>query len=208
MCRDSSFRLAGLCLVMALSLAGCAKGGSDSDFTMTFGNLLAYNTTNPPPIKPIVAATEKVDCPTVEIVDGQAAYRSYANASKSNDSVRMQLSFGEIARECTAADGRISIRVGVAGYVLAGPAGGAGSISVPVRISIRSQSNSKIVESKVIRVAATIPAGETQATFSFVTDPLVVPYLREQADQDYDIFVGFDQNAGPEPKPARKRRNG
>ena len=188
---------------MTLGLAGCGGRGSD-DFTTTFGNLLAYNTTKPPPISPTSALGElAVDCPTVGVTEGQAAYRS---GGADGSSVRYQFSFGELARECTAIDGKVTIRVGVSGYVLSGPAGGPGNYSVPVSVVVKSQDSEKVVASRVVRVSAAIKPGEAQAAFSFVADPIVVPYLRPEADQDYEIFVGFDPRGGAAEKPVRSSR--
>ena len=117
-----------------------------------------------------------------------------------------QFSLGDLARECRAQDGTISIRVGVSGYLLAGRAGATGTFSVPVRVSVRSLAEDRIVATRVIRVSAAIPAGEAQATFAVVADPLTVPYLRPQADQDYEIFVGIDPKGAAPEKPARRRR--
>jgi hypothetical protein len=141
----------------------------------------------------------------VNVAEGQAAYRAMAGAQ-----VRYQFSLGDIARECSAVDGTISIRVGVAGYLLAGPAGGAGTYSVPVKISVKSQADDRIVASRVVRVSASIANGDAQGTFTFIADPLTVPYVRPEADQDYEIFVGIDPKGAAPEKPARRpsRRRG
>jgi hypothetical protein len=188
---------------MVFALAGCgggARGGGDNSFTMAFGNLLAYNTTTPPPVAPL-GSELAVECPAVNVEEGQSAYRSMAGAE-----VRYQFSLGDLARECRAQDGTVSIRVGVSGYLLAGQAGASGTFSVPVRIVVRSQADERVVASRVMRVSATIPQGETQATFAVVADPLTVPYLRPEADQDYAIFVSLDPKGAAPEKPVRSRR--
>ena len=189
---------------LTLGLAGCGGKGGDG-FTSTFGNLLAYNSTKAPPLTPTssLEQTIAVECPTVGVTDGQAAYRS---GGADGSSVRYQFSFGELARECTAGNGQVTIRVGVSGYVLAGPAGGPGTYSVPVTILVKSQDTEQVVASRVVRVSATIKPGESQAAFTFVADPISVPYLRPEADQDYDIFVGFDPRGGAAEKPVRSSR--
>jgi hypothetical protein len=144
-----------------------------------------------------------VECPTVGVTEGQAAFRS---GGADGSSVRYQFSFGELARECTAGNGQVTIRVGVSGYVLAGPAGGPGNYTVPVSIMVRSQDTQKVVASRVVRVSAAIKPGESQSAFSFVADPISLPYLRPEADQDYEIFVGFDPRGGAAEKPVRSSR--
>jgi hypothetical protein len=165
----------------ALALTGCSGGGS------TIGNLIAFNSPTAPAaldMKPV----DKVECPFIDVPEGTAAVRIMAGGN-----IRHQYSLGDMSRECTVANGQISIRVGVTGRVLAGPAGGAGSFSVPVRVGIRRESDQKVLTSKSYRVSATIPPGGAQATFTVVSDPLTVPYTREQANEDYMVVVGFEQ---------------
>ena len=199
---------------MALLLAGCASdpgslqpGGSSISDKMA--NLLAFNTTTPPPITAPVAKAEivKVDCPTIEIQDGTASARFYAGGT-TNANVRHQFAIGTVARECTVSDNKIFIKVGVSGRAVLGPVGVAGTFSVPVRVAIRKESDGKPVVSKTYTASATIVTGEDDSgDFSFVTDPLVVPMLREQADQDYTILVGFDTAGKVAASPKKVKRH-
>ena len=85
------------------------------------------------------------------------------------------------------------IRVGIAGRVISGPAGGPGSFTLPVRVGVRREDNQQIVTSKVFSATATIPAGASNSTFAFVSEPVSVPYTREEANEDYMIVVGLDK---------------
>jgi hypothetical protein len=62
---------------------------------------------------------------------------------------------------------------------------------VPVRVAIKRDSDQKIIASKVYNVPATIPAGQLNTSFALVADPLVVPYLREEANLDYTVMIGL-----------------
>jgi hypothetical protein len=104
---------------------------------------------------------------------------------------------GDVARECSKVGDQIMIKVGVQGRVLLGPAGAPGSFSVPVRIAVRRDADGKAAAGKLYPIAATIPQGQTETDFALVADPLGVPYLRSEADQDYTILVGFDVQAKP-----------
>lgn len=195
-----------IALALAGGLAGCAAGGEDPGNTL--GNLFAYNTTKPPPVERSVKARD-VECPVVQVEEGQSAYRLYAGADHSNEGVRQQFSFGEMSRECTADESTVHMRVGISGYVQAGPAGGPGAFTVPIKVVIRRESDLQPAVVKTYRVNAAIAPGETSAPFSMVTEPLDVPFVSSAADEDYSIYVGFD--AGPAPavrKPARARRKG
>ena len=196
-----------------LSLAGCSSdigsmqpGNSGSD---KLANFLAFNTTTPPKIEQRAEAV-KVDCPTVEVQDGTAAARYYAGAP-TNDHVRYQFSVNDVARECSVQNGKIIIKVGVAGRALLGPAGSPGSYSAPVRIAIRKDStgaSGTALVSKVYTATATLTSDGSDAAFSVVSDPIEVPFLREQADQDYTVLVGFDTGARAAPSVRHKRRRG
>ena len=192
--------------LLALPLAGCGGAPSEGGIGSTLGNLIAFNSTTPPPAPVLKAAEIEVECPEVLVADGQASMRTYAGADRSNTGLRHQYSFGEMSRECRAQDGKIDIRVGVSGYVLAGPMGGPGSFQVPVRIFVRRDSDNQTVQSKTYRVAATIAADQSQAAFAVVTDPLTVPLIRTDASQDYSIFVGFDGSPDKPQKAAPKQR--
>jgi hypothetical protein len=190
-----------------LPLAGCGSSPSEGGIGSTLGNLIAFNSTTAPAPREFKGSNEvDVECPEVLVADGQSAMRTYAGADKSSAGLRHQYSFGEMSRECRAADGRIDIRVGVSGYVLSGPMGGPGAFQVPVRVSVRRDSDGQTVQSKTYRIAATIAADQAQAAFSVVTDPLTVPLLRTDASQDYSIFVGFDGTPDKPQKPAPKQR--
>ena len=185
-----------------LALGGCAATEklipSSDSVTATFGNLLAFNTTNPGSV-PAAAhpGDEPLRCPSLEVLDGTSSYRIYAGADQSNGNVRYQFSMGDVARDCTRSGNDILMKVGVEGRVLLGPAGAPGSFTVPVRIAVRRDSDQKPAAAKLYQVPATIAAGETAGSFTIVTDPIAVPFLTSHADDDYTILVGFDSATKP-----------
>jgi hypothetical protein len=195
-------------LAAAAALAGLAAGcgGDPGDrASSTLGNLLAFNSPNAPgpaPSAPDPRAPRLQTCPEVEVLDGGAALRVGGPAGSS---VRHQFSMTDVVRECQLAGGQLSIKVGVEGQVLIGPAGGAGAFSAPVRVAIRKESDQSIASSRVYRVAATVPPGGAQAPFRLVTEPLSVPFVSEMAADDYSVLVQFG-GAGSEQRERRRRR--
>jgi hypothetical protein len=188
--------------------AGCSSltGGDGSGNVLA--NLVLFNSSKQPPASPTPgAAPVNVDCPQIEVQDGTSAVRVYAGSDQSNANLRYQFSLGDTARDCQLVDGKLNIKVGVAGRVLIGPAGAPPSFTVPVRIAIRREIDGQAAVSQLYRVAATISPGETTTAFTLVSDPpLSVPFLHQDSDRDYTILVGFDQGAGPEKaKPPVKR---
>ncbi len=127
---------------------------------------------------------------------GESALRVGGEGSAS---VRHQFSVGEVARECAPAGNQATIKVGVKGRVVLGPAGQPGSYSAPLRISIRQQQGEKILVSKTYTVGASIPPGQTGASFTIVTDPFVIPFTTEHLADDYEVVVGFGKDAKAAP---------
>ncbi len=171
--------LTGAC---ALLLSGCSSVGS------SIGNLIAFNSTKAPEPVDMTRRVEKVDCPLVDVLEGGGHMQV-----GSGTGLRQQFTISETSRECSVVNGQIMIRVGIAGRVVSGPAGGPGSFTLPIRVGVRREDNQQIVTSKVFSATATIPAGASNSTFAFVSEPVSVPYIREEANEDYMIVVGLDK---------------
>ena len=80
------------------------------------------------------------DCPSVQVRTGAATLTSSATpGDPSATSLRYQVTIGTTARECRvgAAPGTVSLKVGMQGRVIVGPAGaGITNIDVPVRFAV------------------------------------------------------------------------
>jgi hypothetical protein len=141
-----------------------------------------------------------IDCPLVEVQDGTSAVRI---GGQSNDSVRYQFDITNTARECHIQGNQFSLKVGVAGHLLIGPAGSPGAYSTQLRLAIRRDSDQKAEISKSYKIEANTSGGP-QAPFQFVSEVFMLPFTHQQEDQDYTILVGFD-NAHPAEAPKRRR---
>ena len=112
--------------LMAVLLPWSAKAEDGNWFT----NMLKYGGTTVPPSQP--ADLGEVYCPTVDVAENGAALRSYGGRADDNAGLRSQITLGRLARECVRlADGSVSVKVGVEGQVLLGPAGPTGSVRGP-----------------------------------------------------------------------------
>ena len=143
-----------------------------------------------------------VDCPEIRVPPGESSLRIGGQESAS---VRHQFDVAQVARECGVAGKELTIKVGVKGRLLLGPAGSPGSYSAPLRIAIRQQQGEKLLASKVFTVGATIAPGTSGADFTVVTEPFVVPFTTEHAADDYEVVVGFGKDLKA-PVEKRKRR--
>jgi hypothetical protein len=183
------------CLTLAPAPSVASSGGG-SNF---FRNLFMYGGPTAPPSVP-EASTGVVDCPSVAVIPGAAALRSYAGGrGESPEALRSQLAIVDVARECIGRpDGSIVVKVGVEGRALIGPAGSAGQLEAPVRFVIKR--GDAVLANRSKRATVAIPQGGLQGTFTVVEDGLVVP----PNTGDFDIEVGL--GAGPAERPARKAR--
>ena len=87
------------------------------------------------------------------IADGGAALRV---GGPENASVRYQFNIGDTARQCDpAGPGQAALKIGVAGDVVIGPAGAAGTFSAPVKITVTRQGDNSTVFSQTYRAEAT-----------------------------------------------------
>jgi hypothetical protein len=144
-----------------------------------------------------------IDCPVVEVQDGTSAIRV---GGESNASVRYQFDITETARECQPQGDQFTIKVGVAGHLLIGPAGSPGPYSASLRVVIRRESDKTAVVSKSYRIESTTGTG-SEGSFQLVTEPFPLPFPHRQMDQDYTILVGFDNgHGGIAAKPVARHR--
>jgi hypothetical protein len=151
---------------------------------------------------PLSAA--ELDCPPVEVDEGGASARV---GGADNASVRYQFDIGQTARECApVSDNQFSLKVGVSGRLLIGPAGAPGAYSAPLRVIVHDENTKKDAFSKVYKIEAT-SAGSDGAPFTFVTEPIVLPMTRTDLADDYTLTVGFEggKTTSPPPKPHKPR---
>jgi hypothetical protein len=183
----------GGCSTLGLGSDGpqaASASSSSSSFAEFFRN---GSSTTPAATAP---QDDDFECPAVEILDGGASVRQEGGGS-----VRSQISMGQVARECRPQGaGQIAIKVGVEGRVLLGPSGSPGTYGTPVRFVIKR--GDTVLVSRVQRGAATIPAGDTQATFVVIEDNMVVP----RTGDELSISVGFDPTGRAGQAPRKPRR--
>jgi len=120
---------------------------------------------------------------------------------------RYQVSIAQTARECAPLGSVMTMKVGVEGRVLLGPAGGPGQIDVPLRMAVVQEGpNPKTIVSKFYKLAVAIPPGQTSVPFVHVEQDLTFPTPRAADFEAYVVYVGFDPqslNTKPE-RPAKK----
>lgn len=205
----SGASVAGI-LAFALALAACGStssllGGSGLDM---FGSSKAKTDT---PGDQANASAADVECPGVEVRTGAATLMIGSKQDGTQPSaldLRYQGTIIRTARECQVHSGMMTMKVGIEGRIITGPAGGPGQVDVPMRIAVVQEGVSpRAITSKFARVAVTVNASIDRVTFTHVEPDLTFPMPARLSDIDaYVVYVGFDPTAAqPQPKkPAAK----
>lgn len=180
----------------ALALAACTGGGSQTAANPQPGNALQnlffWGSATVPPAPPL-PEDDDFECPPVDVAPNGASHRV------GGETVRVQYSLGDLARECTNVqrDHSFTLKIGAEGQVLLGPAGSPGRYDVSVRFAVKD--GDRVVASRVQRQAVTVPAGASHASFVIVEQGIQVP----PGLKNISVEVGFG-SGGAEPR--RRRR--
>jgi hypothetical protein len=153
-------------------------------------------------------ATETdVECPSVDVRTGAATLiigsKPGAEGEPAALDVRYQGTIIRTARECKVNAGVMTIKVGIEGRIITGPAGGPGTVDVPIRIAVVQEGvNPKTIVSKFARETVTVTAAIDRVVFTHVEPDITFPLPARLADIDaYVIYVGFDaMTPAPEKK--------
>lgn len=131
-------------------------------------------------------------CPPVQIRGGTEAMTIYERGHDNEPAyVRQQASISRTARECSMAGNTLSVKVGIAGRVVAGPKGGAGTVTLPLRIAITKQvGGDGPLYSNLFKVPVTVSAPDYSANYEQVF-PVSVDIAPD--DRNLIIYVGFDE---------------
>jgi hypothetical protein len=139
------------------------------------------------------AQNQHIFCPEVRVQEGAEASRVYAGTPPSSPNLRYQYELTDTARECELDGYQLSLKTGVAGKVLLGPAGTAGKFTVPVRMAIFRKSDNEPEVTKLYQATVNVGQSEAQAAFTIVSEPLRVPLIQDHSEKDYMIRVGIEE---------------
>jgi hypothetical protein len=172
-------------LLVAGGLTACAPGLSLEKMRLS----RAKDAQGVAPVSVATLTTETL-CPAIEIKDGTGTYRLYEKGGDGDaTAVRYQANISQAARQCSDLGEEFSIKIGIAGHLLAGPKGGAGKLELPIRIAVLDAGSEDVVMSQLVKATATLEPPETQAVFTQV-ETITIP--RPQAAGDKAIYIGFD----------------
>jgi hypothetical protein len=207
--------VARLCAIVA----ACATIGACSSVKSMFGD-----SDTPPPAAAgasgtAVASSEPAPnaadtpCPDITVRHG-AATLTIGKTQKDGDVAAMDLRYQgtivNLARDCVPHPNRtMTMKVGIEGRIITGPAGGPGNVDVPLRIAVVEEGPSpKVVLSKLVMIPVTVTS-DNSVSFTHIDNDINFPMPPSMsALARYVVYVGFDPTATqhrPRPAPRRKR---
>lgn len=155
----------------------------------------------------VTASSLQAYCPKVTVRDGTAYFDNYARGGQGDATkIVYQASIGDVTRDCSNANGSLSLNVAVAGRVVPGPMAKPGAVSMPIRIVVLHGND--VLYSKLHQYQVQLSDMSAATQFVFNDANIVVP---EPTAKDYQIFAGFDEGPAKavanadKPKPRRKK---
>ena len=184
-----------------------APASSNASFTSRVKSFFSGDSGNLSSPASQAAAGADIECPSVEYRQGAATLAvNSPGAENTALSLRYQASFTQTARECILRGNNLTIKVGVQGRVVVGPAGGPGSIGIPLRYAlVREGAEPKTLWTKLFTVPVTIPENQLNLPWLHIEEEMTVPRPASDELEAYVIYIGFDPEGGAaKPKPAAK----
>lgn len=196
----SRFRVPAAVAVIGAVLAGCSSGSSVSVPAIlqkpasNFSSFFASATTAATGTTSDGKAPD-FECPSVSVRDGASTFAISANPNEESAmNLRYQAGLGQTARECKLNGQTLTMRVGIQGRVILGPAGTPGTIELPVRLAVVHEGpEPKTIHTKLNRVPVTIQPGDSNVAFTHIEEDLSFPMPRVAGLIDeYVVYIGFD----------------
>lgn len=175
---------------VALALSACSMGNM---FAPASGGPSAMATANPTQQELATASTNALpaiatECPPIKVrLGGEALF--YYGKGKVGDakSLNYQAVIEKQSRNCVVSNGLITVKMGIVGRLLLGPAGNQTNVNVPVRFAVERDEVPLFSERYEIPVTITPPNQSEE--FVKVVENVAIPYT---GGEQIVIWVGFD----------------
>jgi hypothetical protein len=204
-------------LTLGFALSGCSSSGNSNLFSsspLDLFNSSSKVTTGDAAGGAVAAIDPSLDCPDVTVRIGASTLLIGSKPGQGEPNpldVRYQGSIIRTARECHVNAGIVTMKVGIEGRIITGPAGAPGTVDVPLRIAVVQEgANPKTVASKFARETVTVANAVDRVTFTHIDPDISFPVPQPASAIDgYVVYVGFDPLGAQPPikkKPVRKHR--
>jgi hypothetical protein len=199
-------------MALAFALGGCGSTSSllkSSPLDLFSSSSKATNDT--PPAAGAITADD-IDCPEVKVRTGAATLMIGSKPGEGEPAaldVRYQGSIVRTARECHINSGMMTMKVGIEGRIITGPAGSPGTVDVPLRIAVVQEGVApKAVASKFGRETVVVNNAVDRVTFTHIDPDITFPLPQPLGLIDsYVVYIGFDPLGDkPVKKPPVKRK--
>ena len=214
MMRTGTTMVALVGLALALALGGCGGNlfGSSSLDLFSTSSKATSGGDNVAGVGSDANATD-VECPSVDVRTGAATLLIGSKPGGCEPSpldVRYQGSIIRTARECRVNAGVMTMKVGIEGRLITGPAGGPGTVEVPLRVAVVHEGTSPkavVVETRRA-IPVTIAGAVDRATHAFAQASILdicspAAGSRWAISTAYVVYVGFRSGSARR----RKRRS-
>lgn len=180
---------------LAVALTGCGLGGfMGSDSTTTSGTSLANAATSQAAIEqaaPNALPAIATECPPIRVRSGGEAIYGYEGNKVGNPkALNFQAVIDKQSRNCVVSNGLITVKMGVVGRLLLGPAGEKRDFNLPLRFAVERDQQAVFSEKYDIPVKVTAPNQSEE--FVKVVENVAIPYI---GGEDIVIWVGFDSQS-------------
>lgn len=180
-----------------LLLAGC-DSGTDIRETLGIGTFTSTPEEEARMAAEVAAAQAQASaprCPQVSVRDGTETYRVFSQGRDGDPAYLVyQGTISRTARECAIQGNVVSMKLGIAGRVILGPQGRAGTFTLPIRVAA-VQAGGEAVWSELYRVSVTIPEGQNIADFAHVAEGVTYQVPEGTSSTQFIVYSGFDEQA-------------
>lgn len=208
--------------VSSVFLASCGGGamfggdspssGSSPSFGDRFSQLFGGKSTEVGGTQSAQATTKggadsELTCPMVSIRPGAATYAVGAQGKPGvGNDLAYQATITRTARSCDLANGQVSVKLGIQGRIIVGPAGAPDVVQVPLRVAVVQEGVSpKPIATKVFTTSVSM-SGQMNVEYSLVGEDFGYPAPNAVANDSYVFYIGFDPQALKPQPTARKRK--
>lgn len=175
---------------LALALSACSMGNM---FAPASSGPSPMATANPTQQELATASTNALpaiatECPPIKVRNGGEALFYYGKGKVGDArSLNYQAVIEKQSRNCVVSNGLITVKMGIVGRLLLGPAGNQTNVNVPVRFAVERDEVPLFSERYEIPVTITPPNQSEE--FVKVVENVAIPYT---GGEQIVIWVGFD----------------
>jgi hypothetical protein len=202
--------------LLGAGLAGCSSGPSMPSLSSLMGSSSNTNSTAAGNASAAYTPPTDFECPGVSVRQDAGTLSVSANPAEPTAlNLRYQVGVVTTARECHLLGSMLTMKVGMQGRVLLGPAGGPGQIDVPLRFAVVQEGiEPKTIVTKLQVISVSVPPNDGNVLFTHVEDNLTFPMPKGGAIDSYVVYIGFDplgaqelqKKKRPAPRTGRARR--